>query len=619
MESSSNDDITAACILHADTHPCLHCVEPEFDSLADRLEIGFDGIIPKYGWKKFGLDIGRNTRLKELLFYDLDEEVIRSDLLADVFLGVASNRSVSSLSFSYCDLVDRDVFHVLSPFFKFGKLERLSIVGCDLGRVGLSFLTKALAGFSSLRAFELSQCVADDDGACIQALRNHPALKKLVLRENRLGLKGCTELAALLKHPNTKISSLNIAESSLCDSKLAALATGLATSSTTTLRDLDISNNPGITAAGWAATFPGLLSQTCRLEDLSLGVNSINNAAVIALVSALVESKTIKVLDLSYLPNITIEGWLTLFEFLRTPDCTLEEINLRSNEFDQEVAGYLACYLACNKSLQSLDLSSNWRISVEGWSAFSSVLGHSGLKSLCLSSNGITDATMQSIATRLSKNKTLQVLSLSGNTITAAGWRAFSVVIENPCSGLQIIDLAGLHINDETIITFAHSLVNNRTLKELLTDGFHWNVTSVGWAALSKTLCDTSSIMSTFDSNHSLQRLCPEDMEIILPDGIRALLEINRECTREEAAAEKIIKTHFSPEGIEPLHDFDAKVLPHAVEWIARDCKFANRTWASRLCLLYRFSRQIGVPLLFARTSDTPKAKRRKLNGRKET
>jgi hypothetical protein len=64
-------------------------------------------------------------------------------------------------------------------------------------------------------------------------------------------------------------------------------------------------------------------------------------------------------------------------------------------------------------------------------------------------------------------------------------------------------------------------------------------------AAFSRMLCNTSSISSTYNSNHTLEKLCREDFNSALPANIMSLLRINRESSKIQAARIKIINTHF--------------------------------------------------------------------------
>ena len=167
----------------------------------------------------------------------------------------------------------------------------------------------------------------------------------------------------------------------------------------------------------------------------------------------------------------------------------------------------------------------------------------------------------------------------------------------------------------------AKSLTKNTQLTELFTDGFNWDVSPRGWGALSNILCNKSSIIDTYQSNHTLQRVCQRNMELVLTDDLQSLLELNRSQQgnrSQPAAAQKIIKTHFTGRciNLKPFVDMELNVLPHALAWIVRNARCGD--FANGFSLLYQFVQN--MHLLFECGSDTPPpmdevpvAKRRRL------
>jgi len=140
--------------------------------------------------------------------------------------------------------------------------------------------------------------------------------------------------------------------------------------------------------------------------------------------------------------------------------------------------------------------------------------------------------------------------------------------------------LSHAHINDTTATSLADALVDNSNIKELLLDGNN-AITINGWSAFSSVLCNTSSIVSTFRSNHTLQKLCGEmyeDHECLVPEDVASLLRLNRKNSKSQAARLKIIKSHFR-EGftVQPFVDtdwnMDRAVLPHAIAWMSRSAE----------------------------------------------
>ena len=460
-------------------------IENDDDPDLVELEIGAHGYAPDDGdWGRLGIEIGRNTHLKELCYSD--RGVSKEDF-EKLFRGIACNKSIQKLSFTNCRFFGGAIFSILVPFFKNSNFECLEIDECALGREEINSLSSAMSAVDSSRM-------------------------KLFLREVYIKRGAFDELAALLQNPKSKLALLDLG-SSLGNEEAAIVATGLSRNST--LRELNLSENSDISEEGWRAIFTALQSPSCRLEKLSLYDNdSINDTAALSLSQALTINIHITSLNMSYCRGITVAGWRGLFECLQSPNCVL------------------------------------------------------GM--LYLSRTGLNDETVGFLANALVNNARLRELNLYGNPdVTATGWEAFFAVLQSPHSALEKLDLRINAINDETVVSLANSLVNNSKLKELLIECS--NNTASGWAAFPRVLCNASSIMDTYDSNHTLQRLS-EGLERLLPEDVRSMLQLNRANTPSQAARLKIIRTHFT-EGFvaQPFIDMELNVLPNAIAWMGRD------------------------------------------------
>ena len=118
-------------------------------------------------------------------------------------------------------------------------------------------------------------------------------------------------------------------------------------------------------------------------------------------------------------------------------------------------------------------------------------------------------------------------------------------------ASLETLDLDENNINDDTLIDFTRALEHNKTLKSLFLyqnpDDDWPRITERGWEALSNLLCNKSSIMSTYNSNHTLQD--PGDyaypLDAISKDLVESL-ELNENKDKVEVARQKILRTHFS-------------------------------------------------------------------------
>ena len=138
------------------------------------------------------------------------------------------------------------------------------------------------------------------------------------------------------------------------------------------------------------------------------------------------------------------------------------------------------------------------------------------------------------------------------------------------------------------------------------TDEYFSLFTERGWHAVSSLLCNKTSIMDTYNSNHTLQDLgCDPsysslDEGLELPDDLILYLELNRNEDKVEVARQKILQTQFSDNdtsNMQYLLDMELEVLPAAIEWIRRPTPDWKGTNVSGLTLMYNLMRR--VPDLF--------------------
>ena len=124
-------------------------------------------------------------------------------------------------------------------------------------------------------------------------------------------------------------------------------------------------------------------------------------------------------------------------------------------------------------------------------------------------------------------------------------------------------------------------------------------ITSKGWAAFSKVLCDTSTVNSTFLSNHRLHRFEGPIPQEGVPDLVASLLTLNQENDKKSVAFRKILLYHVDFD-MQPLFEWDLKMLPYVIEWFERAAAYGieaeecNRK--RKLAAIYQFTR--GMPEL---------------------
>jgi Ran GTPase-activating protein (RanGAP) involved in mRNA processing and transport len=287
------------------------------------------------------------------------------------------------------------------------------------------------------------------------------------------------------------------------------------------------------------------------LEMLDISQNSIGDIGINAILEAIENNSCLRELNLTN-NSISGEGAIAFATVLRNPNFALKKLYINNNS-----------------------------IGDNGVIALSTVLRHpnSTLETLGISKNSIGEMGVNALTNALENNCTLKELSIDMNPITPAGLMNLSTILRNPTSALDFIHVTNNLINDEVVHSFADALAENNKLKKLIVDCYPYNkVTSYGYDAFTNVLCDTSSILNTFNSNHTLEIISEESGEYdefdeSIGNEILALLKINRECSVSEAARLKIINTHFSGSEInmQPFLEMNLSVRPHAIAWMAKD------------------------------------------------
>ena len=266
--------------------------------------------------------------------------------------------------------------------------------------------------------------------------------------------------------------------------------------------------------------------------------------------------------------DLTITDWSTFSLALSHPMCILEHLYLRNNvlELGDEAVTLLGEALVVNKTLKSLNLGdSNHSITLTGWQGFSRCLGQSTtIEELYIGNCGIDDDRASAIVNGLIGTSSLKMMDMSSNpSITTAGWELIINILLN-----------GVHSLDSIEGDF---------------DG------EIDWAVLSSALCDDSSIVATFSSNHTFREICNSsgDMSVLIPDAVSSLFLINRsEKDTHAVARNKILNYHFPDAGETNIQAFSCMSLasmPFAIEWIGRG--------GTELSLMYNVVRLL--PILF--------------------
>ena len=313
--------------------------------------------------------------------------------------------------------------------------------------------------------------------------------------------------------------------------------------------------------------------------------------------------------------------------FFKNTDNNLSEIEVEECELGAEGSRLLSSMLRASKSLQTAILSNNgvgddqlvdiiaslsmhpqleylvltyMSIGRSECSALATLLSNTTkqLQTLDLDGNNIDDEGIEALTHAISGSN-LQVLDLSRNqTITIRGWERLSTLLETPYSNLERLSLQYNNIGDEGALIFTNALKGNCKLKVL---SLHGNgVTTEGWIPFSRLLCDTSSVNSTFLSNHTLGDFGTHGVGDV-PTGVLSFRILNSSSEDKGQIAMTKILQHHSHFNMEPFFEWEFKVLPLMIAWLekarALTSNFEEKIKRTKLSITYDFVREF--PMLY--------------------
>ncbi|XP_034732241.1 NLR family CARD domain-containing protein 3-like isoform X2 [Etheostoma cragini] len=165
------------------------------------------------------------------------------------------------------------------------------------------------------------------------ALMSNPShLRELDLSENDYLLDSGVKLLSVgLGSQNCRLKILRLKNCSLSDGCCDSLASALKSTSSS-LRELDLSNNNYLKDSGVTLLSTGLESPHCRLETLRLRSCRVTDESCPSLVSALKSNPSyLKELDLRE-NKLQESGEKLLSDFLESPHCSLETLKMEQME-----------------------------------------------------------------------------------------------------------------------------------------------------------------------------------------------------------------------------------------------------------------------------------------------
>ncbi|XP_053728390.1 NACHT, LRR and PYD domains-containing protein 12-like isoform X2 [Synchiropus splendidus] len=301
------------------------------------------------------LDLSKNINLKdagvELLSAGLKSPHCHLETLRLSFCGL-SERSGSLLS------------SVLSS--PSSSLTQLDLSwNWDLKDAGVELLSAGLKSpHCHLETLSLSWCeLSERSGSLLSSVLSSPSssLTQLDLSKN-INLKdaGVELLSAGLKSPHCHLETLRLSRCGLSE-RSGSLLSSVLSSPSSSLTQLDLSGNINLKDAGVELLSAGLKSPHCHLETLSLSCCGLSERSGSLLSSVLSSpSSSLTQLDLSNNRDLKDAGVELLSAGLKSPHCHLETLSLSGCMISERGCASLASALTSNPShLRELDLSYN--------------------------------------------------------------------------------------------------------------------------------------------------------------------------------------------------------------------------------------------------------------------
>ena len=191
------------------------------------------------------------------------------------------------------------------------------------------------------------------------------------------------------------------------------------------------------------------------------------------------------------------------------------------------------------------------------------------LTKLSLRRGNIYDERLFTLVNAIRGNHSLEVLNLEENTIGDAGCEALSTLLTNPQSNLQYLGLNYNDIGTDGAIAILNALEGNNRLRELSLFNRNLMDMIVVKDALSRLLCNTSSINSTYSSNHTVFPQLNTGGELLV------LIKMNSVTNKSHVAIRKILRHHPKIDmkqffGWDAEGEWTLKGLPYVLAWLEK-------------------------------------------------
>lgn len=191
------------------------------------------------------------------------------------------------------------------------------------------------------------------------------------------------------------------------------------------------------------------------------------------------------------------------------------------------------------------------------------------------------------LAMALSQLKSLVDLTIGYWDLGTRGCKSLAKLLSNSNSNLKEMNIHDELIDDECLGVLANGLAKNKNTKlEALRLGAIYNrITEDGWEIMSQLVCNTSSIDSLIESNHTLNNV--GGFTYWFADFLEESLQMNNAENKVQVAREKIIMCMLE----ERISLGDSSIaigaVPDALAYLDSHLRLAGEYETTRLGLMY--------------------------------
>ncbi|XP_069584874.1 NACHT, LRR and PYD domains-containing protein 3-like isoform X2 [Ranitomeya imitator] len=343
------------------------------------------------------------------------------------------------------------------------NIEELNFSRCCLDIEGLDRLASVLHNLKNLRLDDNDLT----DISCIQLAsitRNNRSLNKLDLSDNRLSGPHLSNLMEALSSPDCRIEELRLANNHLQDTSCTKLASGIRNNQY--LKKLDLSVN-SLSGLYFGTLMEALSNPNCNIKELCLAGNGLPETSCIHLSSGIWNNRSLEILDLS---NNRLSGphFSVLMEALSSPDCGVKELLLAGNYLTDASCKHLATAIWNNQSLKKLVLSNNQLFGDH----FSDLMGALSspdcrIEDLRLDNNDLPDISCIQLASGIRNNRSLKTLVLSYNHLSGPHLSDLLEALSSPDCRIDTLEMVENEFSEEQ---------NKEILRKLITKKPYLNV-----------------------------------------------------------------------------------------------------------------------------------------------